>query len=382
MEFEIEREPFLKVLARIQSVVERRNTMAILGNALLEVDGEILTISATDLEVSLRTRCPARTMQGGMLTVSARKLYDIVKELSEDRIHIRQEPDERLTLTCGTARFTLMGLPGEDFPEIPSADDALKLTLDASTIAEMLSKTFFAISMDETRFNLNGVFLQVRPQEDDPQSGEGGKRALPLLRMVATDTHRLAMVDRDLPITDLESHEVIIPRKAVAEARKILDEGEDEGVELMLGENYIQFSQTNRVLISKLVSGRYPNYQRVIPSANDKILTAERKVLQSAVRRMAVLSNEKSRGVRFQLDRDRIKISTNNPEQEAAEEEVGATYDAASINIGFNARYLLDLLQVIEEDVIEFHLRDDSSPVLVRGTGNLQNTFVLMPMRV
>lgn len=374
MEFHIQREPFLKLLNRIQSVVERRNTMPILGNALLEVtaDNRVL-LSATDLEVSLRTNGEAEVITPGAMAVGARKLHDVVRELPEAPLHLRSETGERLLLTCGRARFNLACLPAAEFPALPDADGSVRLNYDSATLGDMFGKTAFAMSQDETRFTLNGVLLQLEPGQEE------GERAM--LRLVATDTHRLALVENPASERTAEARELIIPRKAVLETKKLLDEV-NAPVDVVLGESHIQFAREDLVLISKLVDARFPNFRRVIPERNERLLTVDREGLLAAVRRMAVLSNEKSRGIRLEITQGQVTITTTNPEQEAAEEELAATYTDPDVTIGFNARYLQEILTALEGDSVRLALRNEESPVLVTDPDQDNLLYVLMPMRV
>ncbi len=377
MEFHIERDPLLKALSRIQTVVERRNTVPILGNALLEARENLLTISATDTEVSLRTICAATIEQPGGLTVSARMLFEIVRELPPASVRLRQEGGDRLRLTCGRARFDLAGLPVEQFPEIPQPEGSARFVLDHTLLAEMLTKTHFAMSNDETRFTLNGLFLQLTPPEE--ASGPMGR-----IRLVATDTHRMAMMEKftDWPEGITEPWEVIIPKKTVHEIRKLLEEVE-QPVELAIGGGFIQFIQPEITLVSKLIDGRFPNFRRVIPSANKLRLDINREELFGVVRRMSVLSHEKSRGIRLAIDGELMKISTTNPENDAGEEELAVTFDGDKpLSIGFNARYMRDLLGIMEGEVVRFVLSNHESPALVFSPEQEEALFVLMPMRV
>lgn len=377
MEFQIDRDPLLKALSRVQTVVERRNTLPILGNALLEAREGGLSISATDLEVSLRTVCAAEVIQPGGLTVSARILFEIVRELPEGQpVRLCQIGGDRLRLTCGRARFDLAGLPVEQFPEIPNPEGEISYTIEHAMLAEMLTKTHFAMSYDETRFTLNGVFLQLTP----PDGPEGTGR----IRLVATDTHRMAMVEKAKSWTDAAAElvEVIIPKKAVHEIRKLLEE-DAQDLQLVIGDNYIQFMLPEITLISKLVDGRFPDYRRVIPSGNNLRLDVPREELHGVVRRMSVLSNEKSRGIRLVIDGDLMKISTTNPENDVGEEELAVTFSGdAPLAIGFNARYLRDILGVMDGEVVRFTLRNEESPSLVFNPEQEEALFVLMPMRV
>ncbi|MEO5333317.1 MAG: DNA polymerase III subunit beta [Magnetococcus sp. YQC-5] len=373
MEFFIDRDPFLKVLTRIQTVVERRNTMPVLGNALLKVEDGNLMISATDLEVSLRTVTQVEMVIPGDLSVGARTLFDVVKELPSKPIRLRREGD-RLLLTCDRARFDLAGLPAELFPEIPQPEGEFRLELPRELLAELLEKTYFAMSYDETRFVLNGVLLQLTPAEI-----EGG---LGHIRMVATDTHRMAMMEGhvDSPIPDFR--EAIIPRKTVSELRKLLEEDADT-VELILGPAHLQLIKPELSLISKVVQGRFPDWRRVVPTGNTVHMTTAREALQQVVKRMTTLSHEKSIGVRIRIEGNRMQIVSVNPEQDEAEEEMAVDFNGTiPITIGFNARYLREILSAIAGESVRFAFKDDESPVLVFDPERNNALFVLMPMRV
>ncbi|MEO5347445.1 MAG: DNA polymerase III subunit beta [Magnetococcus sp. YQC-9] len=373
MEFFIDRDPFLKVLARIQTVVERRNTMPILGNALLEVADGRLTVSATDLEVSLRTVTPVEVMVEGALTVGARVLFDVVKELPAKSIRLRKE-GERLQLTCDRARFDLATLPAAQFPRIPDADGEFRLALTREQLIGMLERTQFAMSTDETRYVLNGIFMQVTAATESDQPGR--------IRMVATDTHRMAMVEQPLDYPVLDNREVILPKKSIHEIRKLLEE-DDAAPELIFGETYAQVIKPDLTLVSKVVQGRFPDWRRVVPTGNTVRLTTAREAFQQVVRRISTLSHEKSLGVRLMIEESRMRIETANPEQEEAEEEMAVTFDGPKpLTIGFNARYLREILTVMSGETAQFALKDDESPVLVYDPERGDALFVLMPMRV
>ncbi|MBF0195331.1 MAG: DNA polymerase III subunit beta [Magnetococcales bacterium] len=375
MEFHINKDPFLKALTRIQTVVERRNTMPILGNALLETGDGILTVSATDLEVSLRTVCEAEIGDKGSLAVSAKTLFEIVRELPDGSVHIRQETNNRLRLTSGQAKFTISGFPGSAFPEIPEATGDKRYTFERDILLSMFNKTHFAMSYDDTRFTLNGIFFQLTAVQE---SGEPSKA-----RMVATDTHRLAMVEQTLEDGAVtEPVEIIIPKKAVFEIKKLLEE-EDKEVEMVVGDTHIQFIKPDITLISKLVQGQFPDYRRVIPTKNNLGLTMNRAQLDEVVKRMSVLSHEKSRGIRMAISKESMLLSSNNPEQEAGEEPIEVEFEGDKpITVGFNARYLREILTAMEGERVRFMLHNDEAPSLVFDPDKENALFVLMPMRV
>lgn len=376
MKLTVERDPFLKALSRIQTVVERRTTKPILGNALLETDGETIKISATDEEVSLRTFSPAVVVEPGSMTVSAKTLFDVVRELPEETILLRKNSRDRLLLSCGRAKFELAGLPSSGFPNIPQADGNYRFTMGQAVLAEMFTKTHFAISYDESRFTLNGVFFQISPSETE--EGEG------MVRLVATDTHRLAMVERFCLQLPDEAKEVIIPRKGVQEIRRILEESSDEQkLEIILDSNYIQLIRPGIILVSKLVEGRFPDYRRVIPKGNPLHLNVNREQLLGVVRRMSTLSHEKSLALRLDIEGGMMRFNSNNPEQELAEEEMAISLEGGeTLTVGFNARYLKEFLAVMESDTVRFSLKNHELPVLLSDPGQLGTEFVLMPMRV
>ncbi|MBF0272958.1 MAG: DNA polymerase III subunit beta [Magnetococcales bacterium] len=373
MEFFIDRDPFLKVLARIQTVVERRNTMPVLGNALLEVVDGLLTVSATDLEVSVRTVTPVEGVVDGALTVGARVLFDVVKELPARAIRLRKE-GERLLLTCDRARFDLATLPASQFPNIPGADGEFHLVIPREQLAIMLEKTQFAMSTDETRYVLNGIFVQVTAAEDPQAPGR--------IRMVATDTHRMAMMEQSLEFPVPESREVILPKKTVFEIRKLLEE-DDNDPELILGAGHVQLIKPGITLVSKVVQGRFPDWRRVVPTGNTVLLTTTREAFHQVVKRISTLSHEKTLGVRLLIESNRMRIVSVNPDQEEAEEEMAVSFEGADpMTIGFNARYLREILTALTGETAQFAFKDDESPVLVYDPEHSNALFVLMPMRV
>ncbi|MBF0610709.1 MAG: DNA polymerase III subunit beta [Magnetococcales bacterium] len=347
MELILSRDPLLKILNRIQSVVEKRNTMPILAYALMVADGDTLTLSATDTELSVRAVCDAQVEEEGILSVPARKLYDVVRELPDLPVRMKSETGDRMLVTCGRARFTLLCLPGEEFPKIPQPDEGPHIPVSSQLVARLMDKVHFAMSTDETRFTLNGAYLRVEPFEDRH-----------VLRMVATDTHRLSVAQYEImsesPYLD-QPRDVIIPRKAVGEIHKVLKE-EDDQVELILGENFIQIIKPRFTMISKLVAGRYPNYKRAIPEGNNHLLTIQKAGFLSLLRRMVVISSEKSHSIQFQVMQDSIQVNSNNPEQEAGEEELEVVYSGPPVTIGFSARYLLEILGAVEGDAVRFSL--------------------------
>ncbi|MBF0426205.1 MAG: DNA polymerase III subunit beta [Magnetococcales bacterium] len=373
MEFYVERDPFLKALARVQSIVERRNTMPVLGNVLLQAAGGTLTVTATDSELALQTVLPIEAENDGEITLPARKLYEIVRELPDQPIRLRLEAGERVLITSGRARFTLVGIGASMFPALPQPDGNLRFALDSQAMVDMFNKVHFATSQDDGRFVLNGILLQLEPvAPENPQL---------CLRMVATDSHRLSMAETTVDNAGNDPRDAIMPRKAVMEARKLLEENQGQ-VELVMGERFLQFIMPGVTMTSKLVEGRFPNWRRVVPEQNVHQLDIDREALLGVVRRMSVLSHEKSRGILMRIGADSLKITTSNLEQEVADEETSAAYAGPDLSLSFNARYLQEILTCVPCDTIRFHLLNNDAPVLVTGVEQGHFLFVLMPMQV
>ncbi|WP_174296979.1 DNA polymerase III subunit beta [Sphingomonas bacterium] len=370
MKATIERATLLKGLSHVQSVVERRNTIPILSNVLIEAtsDGG-LRLMATDLDLQINERIGAAVDQPGATTVSAHTLFDIARKLPEGAQVQFSAAEGRMAIMAGRARFSLGTLPREDFPVIAEGELPVKFELPADTLKQMIDKTRFAISTEETRYYLNGIFLHVT------------KDATPVLKAAATDGHRLARVTMPRPEGAEEMPDVIVPRKCVAELRKLLDEV-DGSVGVSLSPTKIRFDLGQAVLTSKLIDGTFPDYSRVIPTGNDKILKLDPRGFEDGVDRVSTIATEKTRAVKMALDRDRITLSVSSPENGTAAEEVPGDYTAAPFEIGFNSRYLLDILGQIEGDVVEVHLADAAAPTLIRESDKSNALYVLMPMRV
>jgi len=370
MKATIERATLLKGLGHVHSVVERRNTIPILSNVLIEAEeGGGLRLMATDLDLQINETVEADVGEPGATTVPAHTLFDIVRKMPEGSQVELIAAEGRMQVNAGRARFTLSTLPRDDFPVIAEGDLPTRFELPAATLRQIIDKTRFAISTEETRYYLNGIYLHV---SDDAQ---------PVLKAAATDGHRLARVTVPGPQGAEKMPGVIIPRKCVAELRKLLDEL-DGTVELSLSDSKIRFGLGNAVLTSKLIDGTFPDYSRVIPTANDKLLRLDPRSLEEGVDRVSTIASERTRAVKLSLDRDRVTLSVTSPENGTASEEVSADYGADGIEIGFNARYLLDILGQIEGDVMEVHLADAAAPTLLRENDKAPALYVLMPMRV
>ncbi len=369
MKFSIERDTLLKALAHVQSVVERRNTIPILSNVELEAQDGQLRLTATDLDLALVEEVPAKVEQAGGTTVPAHTLHDIVRKLPGGAEISFSLSGERLRLSAGRARFQLACLPREDFPAMATGDLPYRFELAASTLKHLIDRTRFAISMEETRYYLNGIYLHV--SEDEPA----------LLKAVATDGHRLARAQVPMPEGAAAMPGVIVPRKTVLELRKLVDEY-DGAITVALSDTKIRFAFDSAVLTSKLIDGTFPDYERVIPKGNDKRLVVECRAFAESVDRVATISSEKSRSVKLSLEADKLTLSVTSPEHGTATEELPAEYQGEPMEIGFNARYLLDILEQIEGEKVEARLQDATSPTIMRDPEDDSALYVLMPMRV
>ncbi|MBD9413452.1 DNA polymerase III subunit beta [Pseudomonas sp. PDM16] len=367
MHFTIQREALLKPLQLVAGVVERRQTLPVLSNVLLVVEGQQLSLTGTDLEVELVGRVALEdSAEPGEITVPARKLMDICKSLPSDvMIDIRVD-EQKLVVKAGRSRFTLSTLPANDFPTVEEGPGSLTFSLVQSKLRRLIDRTSFAMAQQDVRYYLNGMLIEV-------QTG--------VLRAVATDGHRLAMCAMEATIENTEKHQVIVPRKGILELARLLTEQDGE-VAIVLGANHIRATTGEFTFTSKLVDGKFPDYERVLPRGGDKLVVGDRQALREAFSRTAILSNEKYRGIRLQLASGLLKIQANNPEQEEAEEEVVVDYNGGSLEIGFNVSYLLDVLGVMTTEQVRLILSDANSSALVQEAGNDDSSYVVMPMRL
>lgn len=372
MKITIERGTLLKSLNHVQSVVERRNTIPILSNVLIKAADGQLTLTATDLDIEVQEAVDADVAQSGATTASAHTLYDIVRKLPDGaQIELATgQEDGRLTLTSGRSNFQLQALPMEDFPVMTTGTLSNSFEMQADALLRLIHKTRFAISTEETRYYLNGIYLHA---VTDGQT--------PALRAVATDGHRLAQVEHALPAGAEEMPGIIVPRKTVLELQKLLD-GQLGLVSVGVSETKIRFEFDTIILTSKLIDGTFPDYGRVIPAANDKMLSVDGKRFAEAVDRVSTISTEKSRAVKLHLDNGRLTLAVSNPDSGSATEELAVTYSETPLEIGFNARYLLDIMGQLDGEEASFALADSGSPTLVRDSEDANALYVLMPMRV
>ena len=375
MKATIERAKLLRCLSHVQSVVERRNTIPILSNVLIEASADgLVKIMATDLDLQVIESLDAASVEtAGAITVSAHLLFDIARKLPDGSQVSLETADNRMTVKAGRTRFSLPTLPRDDFPVIVEGDLPTSFELPAKTLAELIDRTRFAISTEETRYYLNGIFLHVS-EEDKP-----------VLKAAATDGHRLARFTIPRPDGAEGMPDVIVPRKAVAELRKLLEEALDGNVEVDLSASKIRFTlggEGGMVLTSKLIDGTFPDYSRVIPTGNDKLLKLDPKSFYEGVDRVATIATERTRAVKMALDADKVTLSVTSPDNGTAAEEVSADYRSDSFEIGFNANYLKDILGQIDGDTVELHLADAGAPTLIRQDDKSPALYVLMPMRV
>jgi DNA polymerase-3 subunit beta len=374
MKLNINKSEFSKALVRVQSIVEKRNSMPILANALLEAsktpEGGSLRVSATDLEVGLTGVHTAKVTTAGSVTVGARKLHEIVRELPDEVIALETTANSYLEIRCGRSRFVLAGAAGEEYPTLPSVEVESGVSIQAAVLSSMIDRTMYAASADEARYNLNGVFLEVLEKEQK-------------LRMVATDGHRLAYADRSIgeDIARISSG-VIVPRKGMAELKRLVDEEDADEVEIGFAGNSAVVTTPNVKLVMRLIEGEFPNYRQVLPKASKHRITVASDAFAQVLRRVSLLAAEGGRGVRLQVSPGKLTLSAKNPDLGEAQEEIELDYAGETITIGFNSRYLLDCLGVFKAKEVEVGLIDEMSPVQIRPTDDSDALAVVMPMRL
>lgn len=366
MQFSIQREALLKPLQQVVGVVERRQTLPVLANLLVKVADGKLSLTGTDLEVEMMATAQAEKLVDGEITIPARKLFDIVRALPDGaRIELKLSGD-RVALSAGRSRFTLTTLPASEFPTVDEIELVEKVSLPEEVLRDLMERTSFAMANQDVRYYLNGMLLDLQEHT---------------LRCVATDGHRLAMKETQLPNAVTTRRQIIIPRKGVNELVGLLESGEGQ-VELEFGRNHLRVRRGDVVFTSKLIDGRFPDYEAVIPLGADKTATLDRDVLRGALQRAAILSNEKYRGVRLELSPGKLRIVAHNPEQEEAVEEVEADTHVSDLAVGFNVGYLLEALAALRGDKARLSLRDAQSSCLVQENDNEHSRHVIMPLRL
>lgn len=371
MKFSIERAVLVKAVAQAQSVVERRNTIPILSNVLIEAQGDGVSFRATDLDTEVVDKAPAMVERPGATTVSAALLNEIARKLPDGAlVSISTEAEGRLTVQAGRSNFSLATLPREDFPVMASSEYSANFSAPSQLLRRLFDKSRFAISTEETRYYLNGVYMHVA------DSAEGK-----VLRCVATDGHRLARIDAALPEGADEMPGVIVPRKTVAELKKLLD-GDDAEIAVSVSETKVRFATPTIMLTSKVIDGTFPDYTRVIPQSNARKLEVDASDFARAVDRVATVSSERSRAVKLALDEDRLVLSVNAPDAGAADEELAVAYADEPLEIGFNAKYLQEIAQQVDRENAVFLFNGSGDAALIREGGDESAVYVVMPMRV
>ncbi|GAA3859142.1 DNA polymerase III subunit beta [Celeribacter arenosi] len=371
MKISIERGALLKAVGQAQSVVERRNTIPILANVLIEAEGNSASFRATDLDIEVIDKCDAMVERAGATTVSAVTLHEITRKLPDGAmVQLSDDGTGRLTVEAGRSNFSLATLPKEDFPVMASAEYDSNFAIPAPVLRRLFDKSKFAISTEETRYYLNGVYMHV-------SEGEGGK----VLRCVATDGHRLARVDAPLPDGAGDMPGVIVPRKTVGELRKLLDD-DDMSIAVSVSEAKVRFATPDITLTSKVIDGTFPDYTRVIPVGNTRKLEVDASEFAKAVDRVATVSSERSRAVKLVLEDDKLVLSVNAPDSGAAEEELVVAYSDERLEIGFNAKYLLEIASQVDRENAVFLFNSSGDPTLMREGNDTSAVYVVMPMRV
>jgi len=371
MEFIIGKEEIVKGLSRIQSVVEKKVAMPILSNAFLETKGVGISITATDLEIGLQGFYPAKILKEGKSTISAKKIFEVVKELPEKEVTFRSMENQWVEILCGKSVFKIMGLPAETFPALPMYEEEGFFSLNGDAFREMIAKTIYAVSTDESRYNLRGIFLIKL-------SGEKGQG----LRMVSTDGYRISLIDRlfEGEIKGLDKG-ILLPKKGMSEVNRLIEE-EGERIEVKLKNNNFIVRKEKVVLIMRLLDAEFPEYQQVIPSKTKKHIRMKRESLHESLRRVSLLSSEKTRGVKFHFGQGFLELSSYNPEIGEAKEEISVDFKGEDMTVGFNSRFILEVLGSFSAEEVDLEMEDEKSPAILRPTTDSQHTCVIMPMRI
>ncbi len=366
MKLTIDRDTLLNPLQQVIGVVERRQTLPILGNLLIEADNDQLQITATDLEVEIKATCKNPIEEAGRVAVPARKMIDICKALPEGSQIKLAATDTKIQIKSGKSRFNLATLPADDFPVVEKTAGQTQFSVAQSDLRNLIERTNFAMAQQDVRYYLNGLLLELTAGQ---------------IRAVATDGHRLATCITKAEITSPGKQQVIVPRKAIQELLRILQQN-DEKVEVEVGNNHLRLTMRELCFTSKLVDGRFPDYERVVPKGGDKHILVDRELFRQALTRTSILSNEKYRGIRLNLEENTIKIQAHNPDQEEADEEFQVDYKGGDLEIGFNVTYLLDVLASIPTEQVELTLSDSNSSCLIEQPGTDRYRYVVMPMRL
>lgn len=371
MELTVQKQALLDALQLALGIVEKRSSMPILSNVLMEAEGDFIKMVATDLQVSVRLQCPAEILQSGSISILARKLFEIIRELPEDKIYMKLNENNRLLISCKETRFNIVGLPAEDYPPLPDVESVQMIKLDGSILRDMIHKTIISVSMDEGRFNLSGIYFEYVQEEE--------KKAL---RMVSTDGHRLTIMEKEIePLAEgLLSKGVLLPRKAVSELVKILENPGE--AEIGFKETFGVVKKDETMMIMRLLESNFPDYHLVLPKKKSKTLMIPKDHLMETMRRMAVLSTDKYKGFKLILNEDNLEIQSVNPEIGDAKENLTLNYSGGPVEIGFNARFFIDVLQVMESETVILDLNDSVSPAILSGEEDPGFTALIMPMKL
>ena len=371
MKFKISRSIFFKTLSHLQGIVDKKNSLPILSNILIEAKENKLTLSSTDMDISIIEKIDCNVLEEGATTISSQILYDIVRKLDENsEIEIISNNGKLLTLRASGSRFSLACLPKEDYPIIDQDNSGTSISINSKILFKLIDKTKFAISNEETRYFLNGLYFNINREDK-----------LNVVTLVGTDGHRLAKFSYNLETDIDEISGVIIPKKTIYELSKLLSEIDDD-VEILISSNKIIFFIGNIVFISKLIDGSFPDYKRVIPQNNNNILKINREILLSAVDRVSTIANDKSPVIKFKLLKNILNLNTVNNESSTASEDLKINYDGEEVEIGFNSKYIMDIVNNLEDEEISINLKDNTSPIIALENSNTNLVYVLMPMRV
>jgi len=375
MDFEIDKREFLKGLGLMQSVAGRRTTLPILSHILLEWEKDSLCLTGTDLETGIREELTARIHQGGKASVSAKKIFEIVKELPEETIHIKKKENQWITIQCGKSVFNLAGLDPEEFPSLPTYSDESFSQVSTNLMKEMIEKTVFAASSEESRYHLNGILIS--------QSKKGERE---ILRMVATDGHRLSLLDRESQMIRGIEKGIIIPKKGVLEIKKIMgDRDGGEEMKVYFDQTHGFFKMGRSLMVIRLIDGEFPEYEQVIPKGNDKRVLMEKGKMYASLRRVSTMASERVEGIKFLVKKNFVELSSYHQDFGDAKEEVEVSYEGPSLEIGFNARYLMEALSVMDMEDVVMELKDEGSPGILKPqsvTEPSNQLCIIMPMRI
>ena len=384
MYFDIQKRELLRGLSLMQGVIGRKTTLPILSHILMQWEKDCLYLTGTDLETGIREELGAATPEGGKASVSAKKLYEIVRELPEETIHIQKRENHWITLQCGKSIFNLAGLDPDEFPSLPTYQDGYFSKISTQLMKEMIEKTVFAASNEESRYHLNGI-LFIQKKQTSVTSG-GDQEGHQLLRMVATDGHRLSLIDRESQTIRGIEKGIIIPKKGVLEIKKIMgDKDGEEEMEIYFDATHGFFKMGKSLMVIRLIDGEFPEYEQVIPKGNDKKLVIEKEKIYGSLRRVSTMASERVEGVKFSLKKNSIELSSYHQDFGDAKEEVEVTFEGDGLEIGFNARYLMEALNVIDTEKVVIELKDEGSPGIIKPLSLVEpsNQFcIIMPMRI